>query len=657
MKLKSYLSKRMNRGNAADVRKNWRRIRSFHTVSFDLFDTLLKRDVASPDKVFDLMEAECGEEFPDFARKRKNAERAARACASREEITLSDIYAQYEGISAEERENLKLLELDTERKVLTISKEMVKLFASCVKAGKRVYLITDMYLSREFLEQILASLEITGYEKLYVSSEICLTKRSGNLFSYIRDQEKLAVSDWIHIGDSFSADYLAPKKLGIAALHIPLQLEHKSLAYSQVRSAVCNKDLYAFINNRISIKSSCYEQFGYAVFGPFLWGFVHWLEREAQKQKLDKLFFLSRDGFIMKKAFEICNSHSEIDCRYLEVSRRSLRVPLLWENLDYQTLLDMVTPSRRVSLLSFFDGLGLDIGAYEDRIRELGLNRDSAFDRSTIAKEELLQKLFEELKADAAANAREEYRLLKAYLEQEQLGGRFGLVDIGWSGSMQRYILTMLRHMKIEAEISGFYVGVADYYLRNEQYVGALDLSGYLFDFKQKKEEKDYRNPFVGLFEMLFLENSGSVIGYEEKNGRIAAVRGAYEYFSNGRKSEEQMWIEAVQEGALKFCSDIEASGLFLSNQFSAWDLFQPIYQAGTRPNRRMLRMFSSFRFEDEGEVRKLADPRPLFFYLLSPAGLKNDFLASRWKTGFMKKLFQINLPYDRMYYALRRRK
>ena len=63
--------------------------------------------------------------------------------------------------------------------------------------------------------------------------------------------------------------------------------------------------------------------------------------------------------------------------------------------------------------------------------------------------------------------------------------------------------------------------------------------------------------------------------------------------------------------------------------------------------------MFADFRFFDEGETLYLAKPKSVFYYIFHGGNLKRDFLSSRWKIGFMKRLFKISLPYEEMYRAM----
>ena len=79
----------------------------------------------------------------------------------------------------------------------------------------------------------------------------------------------------------------------------------------------------------------------------------------------------------------------------------------------------------------------------------------------------------------------------------------------------------------------------------------------------------------------------------------------------------------------------------------------QELLKEGQNPSFETLKLFADFRFFDEGETLYLAKPKSIFYYIFHVGNLKRDFLSSRWKIGFMKRLFKISLPYEEMYRAM----
>lgn len=509
--------------------------------------------------------------------------------------------------------------------------------------------------SQKAVEKLLEKIGVVSYKRLYLSSSKQAVKRDGSLFNLIVKAEHINPRELIHIGDSKVGDYTEPQKLGINAIRIPRYTNSIKYRGGENYSSLRMNYLNTFINNTAPCTNDPYYKFGYAQFGKVLWGYSHWIHDIAKGNGIKKLFFLARDGYIMKKAYDTCVDDQSIETRYLEVSRRSLRGPVLWMDSSYGTILNMVVNAKLVSIESIFDGLGMDINQYQDKLDQYGLHKDTIFDRRSIYSDRKLKRLLTDLTPYIIENSKKEYSLLTEYLKQEGVSGRFGIVDIGYAGSMQRYLTQTLNKLDIRHQITGFYLGVADFYKKNEVGGLNLDLNGYLFDFKHNSHAVDCRSSFVGLFETLFLEQGGSVKRYKRENGRVVAERYPYEYFKDGKPTEDYLKIKEIQHGAIDFVSIASEDPLLSEFKYKSTELFDGIYKIGTDPNSYDLKLFADMEFYDEGITQRLAAPKSMTYYLLHKNDLKNDFLQCRWKIGFMKRLLKANLPYQKMYLALQR--
>lgn len=190
------------------------RIAEAPCVSFDVFDTLLKRAVPRPHDVFRRM----GEEMGDaaFAARRIAAEQAARREAVQEEITLADIYARL----PESEQALARMELATERAVSRPNAWLAPVLRACAARHARILAVSDMYLPQSFVAELLARAGIQ-VERLFVSSAYGRQKGTGNLFRLVLRTEGLAPGDVVHIGDALRADYFGARKAGIRSILIP----------------------------------------------------------------------------------------------------------------------------------------------------------------------------------------------------------------------------------------------------------------------------------------------------------------------------------------------------------------------------------------------------------------------------------------------------
>lgn len=656
-KIKKALSRRRNTGKMYEAKDLINEIEKFQYVSFDIFDTLLKRNVLEPADVFRLMECEIGNKYDNFAEKRIVAEKKAREKKKANEVTIDDIYAEFQGLTKEEVMRLINLELETEEAVLVVNQDMFPVYQACLDLKKEIYIISDMYLPKSFLEKVLKRNGILEFNKLYVSCEENKTKQTGELFSLFLQEQNIEKNNVVHIGDSKYSDYEVPLKMGIKAISIPRIINRCLYNVEGFNEDIRLNLLSAFINNSVPKDSDVFYRFGYEKFGMFLWGYIIWLYQETKKEGINRLYFFSRDGLIMKKAFDLYNNDKRVETYYLEVSRRSLRVPILWMDCEFSTILNMVSPSKLISLKSIFDGVGLEIEDYKKLISQYGFDESSSFDRNSILDNASLLSMYEELKPDIIETSKKEYDLLQKYIKQNHVSGKFAIIDIGWSGGMQRYLDQTLTRLNIEHEIYGYYIGVAAYFKRNTQVVNHLNMKGYLFDFKNNENEVDKRNCFVGLFETLFLEQGGSVKNYcvNSDTGEIIATRYPYEYFCDGKPTDEFLKVTKIQTGALDFISNMRENGLIQKFTFTADELFDGLKKTGANPTKKDIELFADFNFYDEGENEKLAAPKSLFYYIIHLKQFKRDFLLCRWKTGFMKRMLKIKLPYEKMYNILRR--
>ena len=149
------------------------------------------------------------------------------------------------------------------------------------------------------------------------------------------------------------------------------------------------------------------------------------------------------------------------------------------------------------------------------------------------------------------------------------------------------------------------------------------------------------------------MEQGGSVKNYYTEDSIVKARRYVYEYYENGRPTEEYIKIKNLQKGALDFISNISHDTLLNQWNYSADELFSNLRDYGANPNKYIVDLFGDFRFYDEGVTSKLAAPRFIGYYLFHLNTLKKDFFDSKWKTGFMKRLLRINLPYEKIFYTL----
>ena len=321
-----------------------REIDSYEIISFDIFDTLLMRKVYEPADVFSLVDRELGDRFPFlFSEERKAAERGlGKEC----EPTIYQIYgylAEKHHLSEKEMLDLLSRELEKEKSVLCVRERMKHCMEYCIRQGKKVYLVSDMYLPAELLGELLGQYGITGYTELLVSCDY-RTRKPERLFEVLKG--KAGRTDILHIGDHKEADYDAPKRHGIDAfLIMPSIRMMECSAYSDtfihlksvpsrimlgMLAAEVFRDPFVLSGTKGTPVIADAEHFGYAFIAPLALSFTVWMIHKVRSYKDAVLLFSARDGWILQKIFrqlaEAWKLSALPEDLYLMVSRKALEL-------------------------------------------------------------------------------------------------------------------------------------------------------------------------------------------------------------------------------------------------------------------------------------------------------------------------------------------
>ena len=183
------------------------------------------------------------------------------------------------------------------------------------------------------------------------------------------------------------------------------------------------------INNK-----SEYYQFGFKEFGPLLYGFTKWLRKQFDDINIKKVFFFSRDGFMMKKAFDTFSQNDTITSTYTYFSRKSLRQSLFWNCNDYYESLQYLSSMRYISTKGILEYYGFDEEEVLDIIKEYDLDVEHVYVAKELSIAKDIEKLYNSLKNRIYEKSYASYQVLVRYLEQIDMSGDSAIVDIGWNG-------------------------------------------------------------------------------------------------------------------------------------------------------------------------------------------------------------------------------
>ena len=453
-----------------------------HLFSFDIFDTLITRRTATSKGIFALMQKYLFEvdEYRDYpARLRSNfrllreeAERVARntyQVNGIQDITLPIIYDCLRVIgqlSEEETEKLMQLEIRLERENILPIKKNIKKVKTLMEEGKRVVLISDMYLETKTIRNILSSFDdIFSTIPMYVSGDVGKTKWAHSLYYYVREIENIEFQNWYHYGDNCTSDVEIPQMLGINA---SLYYENKLQKWEQelIDKDAWNVDMQILLGvsalNAVNEEKDMSYRAGCTFAVQLLLPYVIWVLEESKRKKIEKLFFIARDGYILKHIADIVIEAYgySIEAEYLYGSRRAWRMPAVTENsFDLKELFCWSNLSRIYSYEQVGDIMGLTL---EELKMFLPCARENVKSLSDMQIQEVIRILALQQKEIASLICKKnsgKRHEAKEYLRQEigRENKKIAFVELIGSGYSQRCLRELIKEFYHDTVETFFY--------------------------------------------------------------------------------------------------------------------------------------------------------------------------------------------------------
>lgn len=453
-------------------------------VSFDIFDTLLIRPFASPDKVFDYLEEIVWREYGirRYKELRTTAESTAREGKSQAgDVKISEIYtvlskiAKIDTVTAIELLNL---EVNTEKRLFIPRIELIESVKYAKRMGKRVILVSDTYFEKKHVKDFLASHNLDFFDEMYLSCEIGKRKDRGDMWDYVIEKEGIQPFNFLHVGDNEESDIQRIHDRGFPNyIHVmrpsvlfrqsrlgsilwrrmnPPAGWRESLLYGKISNCLCsNPD-----KKHLILSPRLFEDpfiTGYIVFGPIFFNFMNWLINNARKDKCQHLWFIAREGYLLNSLYDTIIRHPDLQeiraelphTSYFLCSRRTAifasfggdeNIPQLMDGLFTGTLRDFFTKRLLTNATN----------QIEDRLGTELLDRQV----SLVKDRNVISNAIREVTDILVVEATREREFLLKYCQNQgfEPTKRISVVDLGYSGTIQYALSTLLNY-----PIDGYY--------------------------------------------------------------------------------------------------------------------------------------------------------------------------------------------------------
>ena len=618
-------------------------------VSFDIFDTLVVRKVASPRDVF--LHLATPAPFSAWtldpvalAIHRQEAENEARrrgAAARRSgEVTLHEIHAvlaERLQRAASDVPAMVAAERLVERALCVAHPYLRTVFERAVREGKTVWCVSDTYHETTFLHELLESCGYALHGVMVVSSaDLRKAKGEGRLLRHLSSEAAVPPERILHIGDHPISDFTIPAQQGFLAVCHPWAASRHEDPPSQVPGDSIALGLAQIGSRAVQPAFPFWWRFGYSVAGPLLSAFALWLHERFTADGIDRAYFLLRDGEIILDVYRALLGDTALaTTSLLESSRRAFVLPAM-ESARPSIMMQLLACENPLAAGEFLERFGVRTRDLAVAFRAAGFTSgDEIVDpRDTTAGDKLQALLARpDVLQALVGRSRAERALLWRYLEQERVTspGRIALVDIGWSGTIQKALMAVGSLERKRLDVHGYYLGTLP------PIVHDLDGSrgtGFYCDAGQPVHRARPVIELRQLVEFICTTDRGSLRSFRSEGSTVVPVHGPVDHPEEQRQS-----LTELRSGALAY-----AQGLAMERTvFGA----QPITpEAGLRHFTRTVSQPTSEEAAEIGNVRHGdglgADRvRALAAFADAPAtrdSLLRDYSRAYWRTGLLAR-------------------
>lgn len=520
-----------------------RKLLQYDVISFDIFDTLLFRPFSSPKDLFLLLQSKNGiNKFHDIRiRSELEARRRMEILKGTREVTIYDIYEIVSEQTGLDMDEAIRNELDIEKEFCYFNPFMKQVMHILKLCNKQVILVSDMYYPKAMLSELLKSKGISYYSEMFVSCDYKSNKTSGELYEYVL--EKYPGKKICHVGDNIKSDIDSAKKCGMSVLYYP----NVNLSGNKYR--ICTRAMCGLIGSAYSGLVNAYllngynkfskeYEFGFLYGGIYILGYMNWVHEFAKDKKIDKILFLSRDGMIYSRIFNLL--FRDIENEYVYWSRVvTVKISALFDKENFIHYFELAKNESPNWLESAFSAVGLEMFYKELDYRQVAVFRNKI--------EYLKEYIYENWNIIA--------NLLKSdnFLTEKKLNSickgkkRVAVVDVGWQGSSAYYISKILSSKcQVYSLLCGSLAKDDNYseILKGNQFVYAFSAgkNRYLYDLFKKNNNK-----IAAIFELFTQADSPMFKGYKNMEDKIG-----YEFFSINPSISSD--INEIHNGIYDFC-------------------------------------------------------------------------------------------------------
>jgi len=563
-------------------------------VSFDVFDTLLARCIEPPDAVLERLAQLVADKLPAHSSAQVLAARREAEHALRQEMLAQGldhechhdtlVQAWVTRLAGQRDVLLEAFIHTQERRLETLALAAkpgaVALLGWLRQQQVRVIAVSDMYLGHDHVYALLDACGLGALiDQVYVSSEFGLGKYSGRLHSQVLALEGLQPAQVVHVGDNLVSDMRAPLRLGIEAVFLDekaqrLRRRRQALSARMARLGGVWSGRHFF--EAVAVRQNMLQRAGQAgeaffhhygrdVLGSAFATFTLALTEKIAQQRPDKIFFLARDGYLFMRLYERWCALQPAPQQpwpqpvYVYASRRVVAMASIADGLRHEQAIVALYNPKQQGLLSVLKTFGLAAADFEALARAHGFTDMAAplADWNDVRLQAFLAD--EQVQARIRPVGQAARAHLQAYFEQQGFFAceRAALVDIGWNGTIQKFLYESFGQRPDYPEVHGWYLAFVA--AMHGDFGMGERIEGLLLDARRGDAYERAPMDFEEIFEQAARAAEGTTLGYQAVEGRIVPLLKSDDSPDRHGELACNPLIAQLQAGVLEHLEDFHA--------------------------------------------------------------------------------------------------
>lgn len=360
--------------------------------------------------------------------------------------------------------------------------------------------------------------------------------------------------------------------------------------------------------------------------------YVLWIIENTKKDKIDTVCFLARDGYILKKCYDLY--YQLIDCnipesKYLYASRSVFYNSAITCEYDWTDKLLYSLPSGQ-NIESYRLRWNIDKKDFRPLLEEMNISEDYII--NTKVDQAKVEKIYSKLRPLILDKAIEKRRILKQYwINEKLLDKNVAFVDIGWNGTCQSCIEKIVKVENIKIKTTFYFFGTLS--TNKCKKTNPESYKGCFFELGKPTEISTEIFPGIPIIDSFFSAPHPYILDLKKLDKEIIPI------YDNTENLDNIKYMESMQEGVLNQIKQVfkDKKQINLIKKLNVNPLIKLIKNPTKKEVKAISKFKSSVTFGTERYNINIVQKVKLMNILKNRKSLKKTYDNTMWKAGYKK--------------------